>query len=200
MQNNGASCIAAKRFIVEEPVLQAFTEQFVARVEDLKVGNPLRPETDIGPIAREDLLTEIHDQVTRAITQGARLCLGGERLERPGFYYMPTVLSDVEPGTVPFEEEIFGPVAAITRARDAAHAVELANHTPFGLGAAVFTQDVTRGEAIALQLEAGCTFVNGMVKSDPRLPFGGVKASGYGRELSHFGLREFVNIKSVWIG
>ena len=200
MQNNAQSCIAAKRFIVEEDVREAFTERFVEEMEALQIGDPMDAATDVGPMARGDLRDEVHDQVQRALAEGATLLAGGEKLDGAGFYYRPTVLADVRPGTVAFEEEIFGPVASLITARDADHAVELANRSPFGLGGAVFTEDRAKGEDVALRLEVGCAFVNGMVKSDPRLPFGGVKASGYGRELSHFGLREFVNIKTVWIG
>ncbi len=200
MQNNGQSCIAAKRFIVEAPVAEAYIDRFVARAEAQAVGDPMDEATDLGPIARADLREEIHDQVRRALDGGATLRTGGRKLDGPGFFYAPTVLADVAPGSVAFEEEIFGPVASMIVARDADHAVELANATSFGLGGAVFTEDRAKGEQVALRLEVGCAFVNGMVKSDPRLPFGGVKASGYGRELSHHGLREFVNVKTVWIG
>ncbi len=200
MQNNGQSCIAAKRFIVEAPVAEAYIDRFVARAEAQAVGDPMDEATDLGPIARADLREEIHDQVRRALDGGATLRTGGRKLDGPGFFYAATVLADVAPGSVAFEEEIFGPVASMIVARDADHAVELANATSFGLGGAVFTEDRAKGEQVALRLEVGCAFVNGMVKSDPRLPFGGVKASGYGRELSHHGLREFVNVKTVWIG
>ncbi len=199
MQNNGQSCIAAKRFIVEEPLAEAFTEQLVSAVESMSVGDPMHPATELGPLAREDLRETVRDQVERAVSGGARIATGGHVLQGPGFYFQPTVLTDVLPGSVAFEEEIFGPVAPITVARDAEHALSLANDSPYGLGAAVFTADIERGEKIALAIEAGCTFVNAMVKSDPRLPFGGIKDSGYGRELSEFGIREFVNVKTVWI-
>ena len=200
MQNNAQSCIAAKRFIVEESVLEAFTQRFVEKMETLQIGDPMDEATDVGPMARGDLRDEVHDQVQRSLAEGAKLLTGGEKLDQAGYYYRPTVLADVRPGMVAFEEEIFGPVASIIAARDADHAVELANQSPFGLGGAVFTEDRAKGEDVALRLEVGCAFVNGMVKSDPRLPFGGVKTSGYGRELSHFGLRAFVNVKTVWIG
>ena len=200
MQNNGQSCIAAKRFIVEQPVAEAFADRFVERVEAMIVGDPMDEAIDLGPIARADLRDEIHDQVQRAVAEGATLRTGGYALDGPGFFYAPTVLTGVTPGTVAFQEEIFGPIAAIIIADDTDHAVELANASPFGLGGAVFTEDRAKGEQVALRLEVGCAFVNGMVKSDPRLPFGGVKESGYGRELSHHGIREFVNIKTVWIG
>lgn len=199
MQNNAQSCIAAKRFIVEEAVWDEFEERFSKRVSEMKIGDPMEEDTEIGPLAREDLRDDIHDQVQRSLEEGARLVTGGEVLDRPGFYYSPAVLVDVEPGTVAFTEEIFGPVASLIKARDLDHAVELANDTSFGLGGAVFTQNRSKGEQVALRLEVGCAFVNEMVKSDPRLPFGGVKDSGYGRELSHYGIREFVNIKTVWI-
>jgi succinate-semialdehyde dehydrogenase/glutarate-semialdehyde dehydrogenase len=199
MQNNGQSCIAAKRFIVEAAIAEEYTKRYVEAVKAQQVGDPMEESTDIGPIAREDLRDDIHDQVQRALDDGAKLLTGGHKLDRAGFYYAPTVLGEVEPGTVAFEEEIFGPVASIITARDVDHAIELANDTTFGLGGAVFTEDKQKGEAAALRLEVGCAFVNGMVASDPRLPFGGVKESGYGRELSHHGIREFVNIKTVWI-
>ena len=199
MQNNSQSCIAAKRFIVEDAVFNDFIDRFTNRMGNLSVGDPMNDDTDVGPLARKDLRADVHEQVRRSVQQGAKLLLGGEPLERPGFFYAPAVLVDVEPGNVAFEEEIFGPVASVIRARDADHAVELANATSFGLGGAVFTNDRAKGEDLALRLEVGCAFVNQMVKSDPRVPFGGVKASGYGRELSYFGIREFVNIKTVWI-
>ena len=200
MQNNAQSCIAAKRFILEAPVYDAFVEGFTERMNQLTVGDPMAEDTDVGPLARADLRDEVHDQVQRAVADGATLQTGGHALDGPGYFYAPTVLVDVTPGTVAFEEEIFGPVAAIVKADDVNHAVQLANDTPFGLGGAVFTTDLEQGEAVALRLECGCAFVNGMVKSDPRLPFGGIKTSGYGRELSRFGLQAFVNVKTVWIG
>ena len=199
MQNNGQSCIAAKRFIVERPVLDDFTDRLLQHVEALRVGDPTDDRTDVGPMARPDLRDEVHDQVERAIGQGAVALTGGHTLERDGFFYAPTVLADVEPGTVAFEEEIFGPVASIVAADDPDHALALANDTRFGLGGSVFTEDLEKGERMARGLEVGCAFVNEMTKSDPRLPFGGIKDSGYGRELSHHGIREFVNAKTVWV-
>jgi succinate-semialdehyde dehydrogenase/glutarate-semialdehyde dehydrogenase len=199
MQNNGQSCIAAKRFIVERAVADPFTERLMDEVEALKVGDPTDRRTDIGPMARADLRDEVHDQVERAIGEGAVAVVGGHTLERDGFYYAPTVLTDVEPGTVAFEEEIFGPVASVVVAEDTEHAVRLANDTRFGLGGSVFTEDREKGERIARELEVGCAFVNEMTKSDPRLPFGGIKDSGYGRELSHHGIKAFVNAKTVWV-
>ncbi|MDX1547996.1 MAG: NAD-dependent succinate-semialdehyde dehydrogenase [Rhodothermales bacterium] len=200
MQNNGQSCIAAKRFILEEAIAEEYVARYAERCEAMTVGDPMDEATDLGPLAREDVRDDIHDQVWRAIGDGATIATGGEPLDRAGYYYAPTVLAGVEPGSVAFTEEIFGPVAAMIVARDADHAVALANDTAFGLGGAVFTQDRDKGEQVALQLEVGCAFVNEMVKSDPRLPFGGVKDSGYGRELSHHGLRAFVNAKTVWVG
>ena len=166
---------------------------------ELRVGDPLDPETQIGPLAREDLLLELHDQVERAVAAGARVLAGGKRLDRPGCFYAPTVLGAVEADNPVFEEETFGPVAPVIRARDREHAVELANRSPFGLGASIWSGDAEGAEALVPRIEAGSVFVNGIVKSDPRLPFGGVKDSGYGRELSAFGMREFVNVKTVWI-
>ena len=197
--NNGQSCIAAKRFIVEEKVAGAFEKAFVAEMEKLKVGDPMDRATDVGPMTREDLLEELDSQVQRSVQAGARLLTGGQRLARAGYFYAPTALSGVKPGMAVFDEETFGPVAALVRARDAAEAIRLANLSEFGLGASVWTGDRERGKALAAEVEAGCVFVNGMVKSDPRLPFGGIKTSGYGRELAEFGIREFVNVKAVWV-
>jgi succinate-semialdehyde dehydrogenase/glutarate-semialdehyde dehydrogenase len=196
--NNGQSCIAAKRFIVEEPVADAFTAAFVARMRALRVGDPFDRATDVGPLAREDLLVEVHGQVTRSVAAGARVLCGGERLPRLGCYYAPTVLGEVRAGMPAFDEETFGPVAPVIRARDADEAVALANRSRFGLGASLWTRDLRRARELVPRLEAGAVFVNGIVKSDPRLPFGGIKDSGYGRELAAFGIREFVNIKTVW--
>ncbi len=198
-QNNGQSCIAAKRFLVEDSIYDKFVEELSVRLESLHVGDPELEETDIGPIAREDLRDALHDQVTRSVEAGAELVLGGAPVEGPGFFYKPTLLSGVEPGMAAFDEETFGPVAAVTRVEDIDHAVRLANHSEFGLGASVWT-DRERGEEIAGRIEAGHVAVNGMVKSDPRLPFGGIKQSGYGRELSIHGIHEFVNKKTVWVG
>jgi succinate-semialdehyde dehydrogenase/glutarate-semialdehyde dehydrogenase len=198
--NSGQSCIAAKRFIVVDEVREAFLEAFVEGMRNARMGDPMDEETDVGPQAREDLRNELHEQVTRSVELGAKCVLGGEVPERAGAYYPPTVLTDVAPGMPAYEEELFGPVAAVIAAPDERAALRIANDTSFGLGAAVFTRDLERGERIAAEvLEAGCCFVNEFVKSDPRLPFGGIKGSGYGRELSHFGIREFVNIKTVYI-
>ena len=199
MQNAGQSCIAAKRFILEKQIAEEFLAYFLEGVEALKVGNPMEASTDMGPIAREDLRNNAHEQVKRSLIEGAQLKTGGKKLEGPGFFYAPTVLTDIKPNSVAFEEELFGPIAALVFAEDADHSVELANASPFGLGGAVFTEDVEKGEQIARQLEVGCAFINEMVKSDPRLPFGGIKHSGYGRELSQHGIRAFVNAKTVWV-
>ncbi|TVP89833.1 MAG: NAD-dependent succinate-semialdehyde dehydrogenase [Thioalkalivibrio sp.] len=198
-QNNGETCIAAKRFIVEEAIAEDFVSGLKAKLEAMRVGNPMDEETDLGPLAREDLLDDLHDQVNRSIEAGALCVTGGQRLERPGTFYAPTLLDHVRPGMAAFDEETFGPVAAVSRAADADDAVALANASRYGLGGSVWTTDRARGEAIARRLECGCAFVNGIVKSDPRLPFGGVKDSGYGRELSALGIREFVNAKTIWV-
>lgn len=198
--NAGQTCIAVKRFIVEDPVYEPFLELLAGKVRGLKVGDPLDPSTDVGPLARPDLVEELQAQVDASLAAGARLVLGGKPLKGPGCFYPPTLLANVTPDMAVFREETFGPVAAPIRARDAEHALALANDTEFGLGASIWTRDLTRGEALARRMEAGSVFINGMVKSDPRLPFGGVKASGYGRELSYFGIRQFVNVKTVWVG
>lgn len=196
--NSGQSCIAAKRFIVVKDVLADFEERVVERMQARKMGSPLSEQVDIGPQAREDLRETLHGQVRRSIDQGARLLLGGKVPGGPGYFYPQTVLTGVQLGMPAFDEETFGPVAAIVPAADEKDAIRLANATVFGLGAAVFTGDIDRGERIAAhELDAGSAFVNTFVKSDPRLPFGGIKESGYGRELSYFGIREFVNIKTV---
>lgn len=197
--NNGQSCIAAKRFIVEAPVFEAFEREFVKAMSGLTVGDPADRKTEVGPLARQDLMEDLHDQVYRSLKAGAQLKCGGKRLPVRGFFYPPTVLSRVEPGMAAFEEETFGPVAALALAEDADHAVALANASPFGLGACLWTADLALAGRLAAEIESGSVFVNGMVKSDPRLPFGGVKLSGYGRELSAFGIREFVNVKTVWM-
>jgi len=198
--NSGQSCIAAKRFIVVEPVFDRFLERFVAAVAARRLGDPLAAGTDVGPQARADLRANLQRQVEESVRRGAKLVLGGRVPAGPGFFYPPSVLTAVANGMPAFDEEVFGPVAAVIRVRDDAAAVRVANASPYGLGAAVWTEDRERGERLAVELEVGSVFVNGLVKSDPRLPFGGVKRSGYGRELSEFGLREFVNVKSVWVG
>jgi succinate-semialdehyde dehydrogenase/glutarate-semialdehyde dehydrogenase len=197
--NAGQSCICAKRFIVEAPVHDRFLERLAAAMSSLKVGDPLDPATNVGPQARRELRDELHGQVQQAIAQGARPVLGCTVPAGEGAFYPPSILADVAADNVAAKEEIFGPVATVMRARDAEHAVEIANSTRFGLGAALWTRDLAKAERLVPLVEAGAVFVNGLVKSDPRLPFGGVKASGYGRELGLEGIRAFVNAKTVWI-
>jgi succinate-semialdehyde dehydrogenase/glutarate-semialdehyde dehydrogenase len=197
--NSGQSCIAAKRFIVVEAVRRRFEDLFVEAMRGRRVGDPLS-EVDVGPLARRDLRDELHRQVLRSVDRGAEALLGGKVPDGPGAFYPPTVLTGVTKGMPAYEEELFGPVAAIIGVPDEEAAVRVANDTSFGLGAAVFTRDAARGERLAAErLEAGSCFVNSFVKSDPRLPFGGIKESGYGRELSSFGIREFVNVKTVYV-
>jgi succinate-semialdehyde dehydrogenase/glutarate-semialdehyde dehydrogenase len=199
--NSGQSCINAKRFVVVEPLREEFERIFVERMGEMEMGDPLDESTEVGPQARADLRDELHEQVRQSIKKGARCLLGGEVPDGDGAYYPPTVLTDVTRGMPAYDEELFGPVAAIIRAKDEREAIAIANDSSFGLGAAVFTSDLAKGEQIASEeIEAGACFVNAFVKSDPRLPFGGVKESGYGRELSHYGIREFVNIKTVYVG
>jgi len=195
--NGGQSCIAAKRFVVVQPVLDAFTSRFVDLMKSKRVGDPLAHGTDVGPQARHDLRDSLHKQVLASIEGGATLLLGGEIPKSDGAYYPSTVLANVKPGMPAYEEELFGPVASIIAARDEDDAIRIANDSVFGLGGAVFTKDLARGERVARRLEAGSTFVNSLVASDPRLPFGGIKESGYGRELGAYGIKEFVNIKTI---
>jgi succinate-semialdehyde dehydrogenase/glutarate-semialdehyde dehydrogenase len=198
--NGGQSCIAAKRFIVVEKVRSEFEQRFVQQMTAIRQGDPLSMDTEIGPLARHDLRDALHGQVVRSIQRGARRLLGGEIPAGPGAYYPPTVLTDVAKGMPAYDEELFGPVAAVVPVRDEAQAIAVANDSVFGLGAAVMTRDLARGERVAAELiEAGCVFINEAVRSDPRLPFGGVKDSGYGRELSSYGIKEFVNIKTVFV-
>lgn len=198
--NSGQSCIAAKRFIAVEAVADEFERLFVEEMRSRIMGDPMDEATQIGPQARTDLRDELHQQVQDSIEAGAVCRLGGEIPPGPGAYYPPTVLSSVKPGMPAYDDELFGPVAAIIRAHDEADAIRIANDSFFGLGAAVFTRDLERGTRIAEEeIDAGCVFVNEYVRSDPRLPFGGIKGSGFGRELSSFGIREFVNIKGVWV-
>jgi acyl-CoA reductase-like NAD-dependent aldehyde dehydrogenase len=196
-QNAGQSCIASKRIIVEEPIAEAFTGRFLAAVDQLRLGDPSGPDVTVGPLAREDLRDALARQVSESVSVGARVLRGGRVPDRPGFYYEPTVLDRVTPGMPVVSEEVFGPAVPLLTAADAEDAVRLANSSRYGLGSNVWTGDLGRGEAIAARLDAGHTAVNGMTASDPRLPFGGVKDSGYGRELSHNGLHEFVNIHTV---
>jgi len=197
--NSGQSCIAAKRFIVVEKIADTFVEFFISEMRSRRMGDPLDRDTQVGPQARRDLRDALHRQVEDSVKRGAELLLGGRIPEGPGAFYPPTVLAGVNKGMPAFDEETFGPVAAVIRAEDEAHAIRLANDSAFGLAASLWTQDRQRAERIVREIEAGCVFVNEFVKSDPRLPFGGVKRSGYGRELSEYGIREFMNIKSVWM-
>jgi succinate-semialdehyde dehydrogenase / glutarate-semialdehyde dehydrogenase len=197
--NSGQSCIAAKRFIVVERVADHFLERFFHEMRSRRMGDPLARETQVGPQARVELRDALHRQVEESVKRGAAIVLGGEIPKGKGAFYPPTLLAAVEKGMPAFDEETFGPVAAVIRAKDETDAIRLANDSTFGLGASLWTQDRGRAERMAAQIEAGSVFVNGVVKSDPRLPFGGIKRSGYGRELSEYGIREFVNIKSVWI-
>lgn len=200
--NSGQSCIAAKRFIVVEEVYDRFVDAVVQEMEAKVMGSPFDDESiDVGPMAREDLRDELHEQVTKSMKAGAECLTGGQIPDREGFYYPPTVLVNVAKGMPAYEQELFGPVASVIRVADEDEAIAVANDTDFGLGAAVFSRDVERARDIAAtRLKAGCCFVNEFVKSDPRLPFGGIKQSGYGRELSHYGIKEFVNIKTVYVG
>lgn len=197
--NNGQSCIAAKRFIVAEAIADRFTEQLVAKFEALKVGDPMSEDTDIGPLATESIVRELDQQVKEAIAQGAKVLVGGKKLDRPGNFYQPTILADIPPDSNIAKEEFFGPVALLFRVANIDEAIQLANSIPFGLGASAWT-NVPEERARAIEeIEAGAVFINGMVKSDPRLPFGGIKRSGYGRELGIQGIHEFVNIKTIWM-
>ena len=199
-QNSGQSCIAAKRFIVLESVYKEFEKKFVDKAGRLKMGDPSEPGVYIGPLARVDLRDGLHDQVQRSVDAGAKLLLGGEVPDGPGAFYPATVLAGVRPGMAAWSEELFGPVATLIKVRDEHEAIEVANATEFGLGGAVWTRDLARGERIAAdEIQSGAAFVNDMSKSDPRMPFGGIRNSGYGRELSIFGIREFVNVHAVWV-
>jgi succinate-semialdehyde dehydrogenase/glutarate-semialdehyde dehydrogenase len=200
MVNNGQSCIAAKRFIVHEAVFDEFARRFTSGMRSLQVGDPLDERTDIGPLATPQILRDLDDQVRRTVAAGANVLTGGRRLERPGNFYEPTVLTNVPEESPAAREELFGPVAPLLRARDATDAIRIANSTSFGLGAAAWTGDAKERDRFIDEVDSGTIAINGMVASDPRLPFGGVKRSGYGRELSEEGIREFVNIKTVRVG
>jgi len=197
--NNGQSCIAAKRFIVANEIYEQFTERFVQGMKNLRVGDPMEESTDIGPLATPQILNDLAEQVEKALASGARVLTGARKLERPGNFYEPTVLDNIDPSTPVSCEEIFGPVAMLFRVKNIEEAIAIANATPFGLGSAAWTNDPAEQSRFIDGIEAGSVFINGMVASDPRLPFGGIKNSGYGRELAEFGIREFVNIKTVWI-
>ena len=199
MINAGQSCIAAKRIIVEDTVYDTFVEKLQSRMAKFKSGDPLLADTDVGPIAREDLRQNLHRQVTDTINAGAKCLLGGELTDGPGFFYPPTLLIDVTENMCAFKEETFGPVMVVIRAADVEEAMQLANETPYGLGAAVWTKNAELATSIANRLETGQVAINGIVKTDSRLPSGGVKGSGYGRELGPHGIKEFVNTKQIWV-
>ena len=199
IQNAGQSCIAAKRFIAHQQIADEFESRFVKGMAALRIGDPQDDATEVGPLASQQVADDIEKQVRRARAEGGKVACGGERLQRPGFFFAPTVILNAE-GTAVWKEETFGPVAAVVRAKDLGHAIALANDTQFGLGANAFTQEAAEQERLIAELDAGQVFINGMVKSDPRLPFGGVKQSGHGRELSEEGIREFTNVKTFWIG
>jgi succinate-semialdehyde dehydrogenase/glutarate-semialdehyde dehydrogenase len=198
--NTGQSCIAAKRFIVHEDIYDEFTNGFVQAMEALVIGDPMDERTQIGPLATEKILEDLQKQVDKSVQMGARVLTGGRRIDRPGYYYAPTVVADIPKDAPAFAEELFGPVASLFRVSTVHEAIALANATTFGLGSAAWTNDALEQQLFINDIEAGCVFINGMVASDPRLPFGGVKRSGYGRELGVWGIREFVNVKTVWIG
>ena len=197
--NNGQSCIAAKRFILIDKIADEFESKFVNKMNSLIVGDPMDSKTELGPIAREDLLMELDYQVKTSVKQGAKILCGGKRIEREGAFYPATVLSNVKKGMLAYTEELFGPVAIMIRVKDEEEAIHVANDTSFGLGASLWTSNIEKAKLFANQIDTGSVFINGFVKSDPRLPFGGTKSSGYGRELSHYGIKEFVNIKTVWV-
>jgi succinate-semialdehyde dehydrogenase/glutarate-semialdehyde dehydrogenase len=197
MINNGQSCIAAKRFIIHERIYDQFLEKFVARVSALRIGDPMDETTELGPLATAAIRDELDAQVKASVAKGARLLTGGKRLERAGWFYAPTVLTDIPADAPAARDELFGPVASVFKASDLTDAIRIANGTSFGLGASAWTRDDAERDRFIAEIESGLLFINGMVASDPRLPFGGVKNSGFGRELGEFGIREFVNIKSV---
>ncbi len=196
--NNGQSCIAAKRFIVADGIYDEFEKEFARRMEALRLGDPMEDSTEVGPLATAKIREELHEQVERAREAGAKVLTGGTQVDRPGYFYSPTVLANVPRNSSIYREEFFGPVAMLFRVKDAAEAIDVANDSPFGLGSSVWTNDLAEAEQFIDGIEAGQVFVNAPVASDPRLPFGGIKRSGYGRELSAIGIREFVNIKTVW--
>jgi len=199
LNNNGQTCIAAKRFIVADSIADEFAQKLVARYQQLKVGDPMLPNTDVGPLATPAILKDIEQQVQAIAQEGAKILIGGERLERPGNFYTPTIVSNIPEDSKLAKEEFFGPVALVFRVNDVDAAIRLANDTPFGLGSSAWTNDSMEQERFINEIDAGCVFINGMVKSDPRLPFGGIKRSGFGRELGVHGIHEFVNIKTIWI-
>ena len=197
--NNGQSCIAAKRFIIHESIAAEFEKRFVAAMAALKVGDPMDAATDVGPLANAQAVTDLHADIQKSVAAGARILTGGAPLDRAGNYYAPTVITDIPKSAPAYSEELFGPVACVFRAKDIDDAIRIANDTRFGLGASAWTNDKAERERFINELDAGMVFINKMVASDPRLPFGGVKWSGHGRELSVHGIREFTNIKTVWV-
>ncbi len=197
--NNGQSCIAAKRFIVVEEIAEEFESKFTEKMNEVKTGNPMDETTELGPLARKDLMIELHEQVSKSVELGAKILTGGKPLDSEGYFYPATVLTNVQKGMPAYEEEMFGPVAAVIKAKNEDEAIAIANDSEFGLGASLWTNNIEKAKGLSHKIEAGSVFINGLVKSDPRLPFGGIKKSGYGRELSHYGIKEFVNIKTVWI-
>jgi len=199
MLNNGQSCIAAKRFIVDESILNEFLSLINTELDTLKIGDPLAKSVQVGPLARADLREEIHTQVEETLKQGATLIRGGKFIEGDGCFYEPTIISNLKPNMKLYYEESFGPVFSVFTFKTEEEAISIANDSEFGLGGSLWTKDLAKGEKLARQIESGGVFINGMTKSDPRLPFGGIKKSGYGRELSHYGIKEFVNIKTIWI-
>lgn len=198
--NAGQSCIAAKRFIVDQKIANEFTEKIVKAVTALQVGDPTNPTTDLGPLVNKQAVDEIEHQVNESVAKGAKLLYGGTRPEGKGYFYVPAVLSNVQKGQPVYDEEVFGPALPIITVANEAEAIAVANDTPYGLGATIFSANTAHAQELATQIEAGQVFINHQVKSDPRLPFGGVKNSGYGREVSEYGFKEFVNIKTVWVG
>jgi succinate-semialdehyde dehydrogenase / glutarate-semialdehyde dehydrogenase len=197
--NAGQSCISAKRFIVDASVADTFTAQLKTEVEKLKVGDPTQPDTDVGPLVSRQIRDEIEQQVKTSIEQGAKLLCGGQRGGDKGYFYAPAILTNISKTMPVWQEEVFGPVLPVATFQDNQQAIRMANDSPYGLGATIFSANTKQAENLAAQIESGAVFINGQVKSDPRLPFGGVKQSGYGRELSHYGIKEFVNVKTVWI-
>jgi succinate-semialdehyde dehydrogenase/glutarate-semialdehyde dehydrogenase len=197
--NNGQSCIAAKRFFVAEAVAKEFTERFVTGMQKLQIGDPMLPTTDIGPLATPQIAADLEKQVSDLVEGGARVLTGGKRITGPGNFFEPTVITDIKTGTPAYYDELFGPVAMLFVVRDADEAIRIANDSPFGLGASAWTKDPGEQKLFIDEIESGMVFINGMVASDPRIPFGGVKQSGYGRELGLYGIREFVNAKTVWM-
>jgi succinate-semialdehyde dehydrogenase/glutarate-semialdehyde dehydrogenase len=197
MINNGQSCIAAKRFIIHEQIYDAFLDKFVAGISSIRIGDPMDQKTQLGPLATGGIRDDLDKQVKASVALGARVRTGGAKIQRKGFFYAPTVLTDIPPNAPAAREELFGPVASVFKAKDLSDAIAIANGTTFGLGASAWTRDAAERDRFVAEIESGLLFINGMVASDARLPFGGVKNSGFGRELGEFGIREFVNIKSV---